>query len=833
MALEALRAAFGKVGKVFAQPFSIVITIIDLQEWKPHLRERFRKGMELVPITQANYAEWRKKLCDEAQRAMDRGVPEGLPYYVILKEGEVAATLGGRRDDTTLGYSYEVGEDELIVSLLEVEPRFRKGATAGVAVELVFEALQDLGLRTIYGTIASMNRSSLVFAQNLGWKQHERHAAVRVLRRFFVGWRRVEGPSDRFAPERDPARVQREQAPSFSAAARDGACAGAFAGGYAGLADLFLVLKGTGAWWVGAAEVLAMVAVYAGLGAAAGAIIGALLARLLGGVVGGRGGVVRAVLPLVLFFALGFLGTYHLRDVGLPLAEKRDPLPYMIVWGVCALACTGAAWAMDHILTDERARPGILAGVGLLLAGGMALGLRAQAGGTSVAPGIANRGPNVVLCVLDTTRRDAFSAYGLAPTATPGFDRLAEEGRLFTDAYSTAPWTPPSHASLFTGLHPSEHETRSFLVRLRPDIPVLSELFRDAGYDTLFVSGKNILRRDDGWTRGFETNVVADVEDRAHAAYKGIWQRFFGAPTKSPTLINMATVLIDRAEAADRPFLLFLNLDDPHTPYVGYEPWFSELLRDIDPTQVDVDKVLSVVRDGITLTRVASGEVVLNEEEIAYVGALYYSQVARMDAELERLADRLRATSRPTVLVVTADHGELLGEHGTWAHPPFLHDALVHVPFVLWAPELVEPGAVDEPASHIDVLPTLAGLAGVSLGGLDLPGRNLLSDPPPPAVFAEVWTKPQHLGHGKQSVLASKMAVAGAEKLIWEFPDSSRLYDLEADPNEDPGSAATQGANLERLLDLLGARFDLGASPTLSTDMDEDQRRKLESMGYL
>jgi len=310
--------------------------------------------------------------------------------------------------------------------------------------------------------------------------------------------------------------------------------------------------------------------------------------------------------------------------------------------------------------------------------------------------------PDILLVTLDTTRADA-----IGPDArgvdTPAFNTIAARGRRFRQAYAAVPETLPSHASIMTGLYPSEHGVRENARYLSGDHPVVAERLRQAGYHTMaFVSAFTLARRF-GLSRGF------DIYD--DALPDGQAERISSQTTAA------AVAQLDREASA--PQFVWVHYYDPHAPYVPPEPFLSR-----------------------------------------YSTQPYLGEVAAMDEQLGRLVQAFErhAVRRgvPAAIVVVGDHGEGLGDHGEIQHGHLLYQSTMHVPLVIAGPGTA-PGVVDAPVSTRRVCQTLLDWAGLDSAG----SLRAASRPPAEAVLGEAM-KP-FLEYGWQPQV---MSVDGRRKSI-------------------------------------------------------------------
>jgi len=278
----------------------------------------------------------------------------------------------------------------------------------------------------------------------------------------------------------------------------------------------------------------------------------------------------------------------------------------------------------------------------------------------------ATSAPNVVLVTIDTLRADRVGAYGHAAAETPTIDRLAREGVLVEDAVVQVPQTRPSHASIFTGRYPYEHGIRdNYSTPLAPGTPTLASILRQHGWDTAAFIGAYPVSRPSGLDRGFA------VFDDPFAAGD--------ATTREARTERRAKEVVDKALAwlvrpRSGPFFAWLHLFDPHAPYEAPAPFGPRHARS--------------PYDG----------------EVAYADA----QVGRVLAWLDE-----KGLRRRTLVVVTSDHGEGLGEHGEDEHMFFVYDSTLRVPLVFSWPGRLPAGArVRGQFRSVDLLATVLELAG-------------------------------------------------------------------------------------------------------------------------
>jgi arylsulfatase A-like enzyme len=260
--------------------------------------------------------------------------------------------------------------------------------------------------------------------------------------------------------------------------------------------------------------------------------------------------------------------------------------------------------------------------------------------------------PSILLFVYDTVRRDGTSVYGAPAGATPVLARLARDGLVYENAYANAPWTLPSHLSLFTGLLPSVHGVGVRSVYAADDLVLLAETLTTAGYDTRILS-------ENPWV-GAEFNVTQGFARVGMLPEKSLLRRFKA---------EFATLLADRDPT--RPLFLVVNVMDAHGPFKARatEPF---LLAGADvPT--------AIRRYSETFCKTPSPV----DTWRPTVWGLYLGGVARADAKLGVVLARLRDEARPLVTIATADHGEHFGEHALTHHIHSVREPVIRIPLVV------------------------------------------------------------------------------------------------------------------------------------------------------
>jgi arylsulfatase A-like enzyme len=353
-------------------------------------------------------------------------------------------------------------------------------------------------------------------------------------------------------------------------------------------------------------------------------------------------------------------------------------------------------------------------------------------------------GVNVLFVVLDTVRKDHLSVYGYDEATTPTLERFAEEARVYEQAVAPAPWTLPVHASLFTGLYPSEHGATQETPYLE-GATTLAESLAAAGYDTACYSSNAWITSYTNLTDGFgahdnffqimpseflsgplariwktmnDNDTLRGVADRLVQVGNTIHEHLAaggGGETKTPAVIDKTIEFIDGTD----DFFAFINLMDAHLPYHPPAEYSEQFAPGVDSATVcqNSKEYNAGARD-------------IDADEWEAISGLYDAEIRHMDAQLDRLFSHLkeRGEWEETMVVVCADHGELHGEHDLYGHEFCIYDELVNVPLMVKHPS-VEPGRDDETTVElIDMYHSVLDATGVEGQGEPLDTtRSLLS----------------------------------------------------------------------------------------------------------
>ncbi len=391
----------------------------------------------------------------------------------------------------------------------------------------------------------------------------------------------------------------------------------------------------------------------------------------------------------------------------------------------------------------------------------------------------------MVVVTLDTLRADRLGCYGFAGIQTPNIDAVAADGVVFEQATATAPMTLPSHASIFTGLIPPHHGVRDnggfFLDASKA---TLAERMKQAGYATGAFVGAWVLDSRWGLDQGFDTYSDHFDLSKYRVVNLGTVQK------TGDEVMDLAIPWLDSVK--QKPFFAWIHLYDPHAPYEPPEPFAAR-----------------------------------------YRGQPYLGEVAYTDQVVGRLVSWLKTAGAwdNTILVLMADHGESLGEHGEKSHTFFVYDAVVHVPFIVRTP-WGDRGRNSAQVATVDLMPTVLDLVGLeaqeSIDGRSL--ARLVLDPAAEAgglAYSETYFTRFH--YGWQHLRALRDGT-------WKYIDAPKpeLYAIREDPGETKNVFK---ANSRRAEDLRLAMERMGGSGAQAapdkSSLDPETLQRLAALGYV
>ncbi len=415
--------------------------------------------------------------------------------------------------------------------------------------------------------------------------------------------------------------------------------------------------------------------------------------------------------------------------------------------------------------------------------------------------------PNILLLSVDTLRSDALHTYGFPLEITPALDDLAARGTLFEDALTTIGKTGPSFSSLFTSLSPPSHGARRNGIPLRPDVPTLAEALSAHGYRTAaFISNWTLRSGLAQVNRGFATY------DENFDAKRNV----FGANERSAeAVVAAAFEHLDKAGPGG-PNFLWVHFSEPHTPY------------ELHPS-------------------VSVPEPPLNERTPGWQKRWRYAtEVAYTDTQVRELLTGLgkRWNLKESLVIFVGDHGESLGEHGYWGHGKTTNWPDLRIPLILAGPGIPQGRRIAEPVQITDLFPTVMDTLGIDMPKTDIPyegvsllaawGKGLAKD------RARFTLGDRHTAFGSRTRMNYEdpkeiSLQTSSVKVVFDFNERRTIYyDLSKDPGElrpldQPPTESTPPWR-RRLATWYRSLPKYEGS---SGDISDEDRRQLESMGYI
>lgn len=453
-----------------------------------------------------------------------------------------------------------------------------------------------------------------------------------------------------------------------------------------------------------------------------------------------------------------------------------------------------------------------------------------------------SRTPDVVFVVIDSARKDRVSAFGGDRETTPTFDRIASTATTYENALVPAPWTLPSHCSMFTGEYPSEHGiTNGFTdrnLKLSSEIPTIAELLSEQGYATAGFSNNPWVGELSGLNRGFDRFVEWDLEitrdngssktrsrDRLYSKFHTALGRAAGQPHVILKRRFFTSNLVERArqwiDETPEPSFTFMNLMEAHSPYYPPKSAFKKL--GLETPGLIESRTLNTRLLGYVL-----GKADLSESLRERVMEYYDASVRYQDGQLEKLVADLKENDRfdDTMLVICADHGKTLGDYDRDSVPPhYTRDINIDVPLLIKWPNQRQGEHVESPVELADLFGVLRD---VPEAGDDqkLPRREggaLVEDYVP------------HTGRDKADVVQWRCLVDQSKKYVHSEDGDEFLFERDtAETALDPPKKA-----LDRYRHRFRERVQLLETQTEVSDQNEAAdlsgavEGQLEDLGYL
>lgn len=502
--------------------------------------------------------------------------------------------------------------------------------------------------------------------------------------------------------------------------------------------------------------------------------------------------------------------------------------------------------------------------------------------------------PNLLFIILDTQRRDRLSLYGYARATSPRLDDFAAAGRVYEAAVAPAQWTISSHASMFTGLYPYQHATNQANHRLPEALTSVVEWLRAGGYHTVgFCNNPLIGLIDNGLDRGFERfyhyaspapqrptrrplppvvarswrgfsqftrrtiNRFAQNEAlfRAslHPLISPIWSRWVNYKgSVAASTHDLRAYWHQHRRSSSQPIFAFLNLMGTHMPLRPPRQWIDHIAPELRHNRAALRWMAAYNGDG--LRWISPAVPPLTDWQQQALGAVYDAAAAEQDHYLGAMLAAMQADGDldDTLVIIGADHGEGLGDHGYCGHSFVVNHELTHVPWLMWWRGNIAPAREPSVISTRRVFHTLLDAAGL--------GRTLPIDDPAGSV--ERLSLLRANGEAEQNTALSeaypattllntlryrmpgiieqrrlsevrRAVVRGEHKLTTVGDDPEALYHLPTDPAEQVNHLSAQPALSAELHDVLRGALASAASAPAPQDFSPPVLDNLRALGYL
>lgn len=429
---------------------------------------------------------------------------------------------------------------------------------------------------------------------------------------------------------------------------------------------------------------------------------------------------------------------------------------------------------------------------------------------------VSTHDSNIVLITIDTLRADHLSCYGYERNTSPNIDKIAKEGIRFTNAIATSSWTSPSMASIMTSLYPISHGVRRGFVKagkayeqeaLNDGFHTLAEILRNNGYTTFGAVANVLMAEEQGFAQGFDYYHCEGFEEAA--------------------VINNVIFSWKGKIKKSKKFFIWIHYIDPHDEYRARSPWISDYAAElwIGNTHLSKQTMEELRKSTPTIKK--------KENMLEYLIALYDSEINYLDYHIGNLIYKL-GLDKNSLIVITSDHGEEFLCHGSLGHGNSLYQELIHVPLIIKQPPSYKKpiiSVIDEPASIIDIMPTILGVLGIT-PSKKIMGKNLLEK--------EEWSRGQ-----KRDYLFSEISQWYVFNAIlknnWKYiyntcKQEEELYDITKD-HEESDNLVHQEVSIAKELrkELLNWASTSPKAPSTKkkTKPSKEIEEKLKALGYI
>jgi arylsulfatase A-like enzyme len=435
---------------------------------------------------------------------------------------------------------------------------------------------------------------------------------------------------------------------------------------------------------------------------------------------------------------------------------------------------------------------------------------------------------------MDTARQDRLSVYGYFRDTTPNLTKLAKSSRVYYNAYSTSGWTIPAHASLFTGLYPVVHKATQEKWSLDKGFTTLAEILLERGYETTGIIGNAMIRKELGFDQGFKK-------------YYALWKEPYKSSSKTEHRAYSIFKETLKATGEGKPFFIFINLMEPHSPYDSSRQFYNQFVSD-----------QSIKLESNMWRSYFTGKQSFSEKEIRHLNELYDAEILYVDYLIGKMISYLKKEGiwKDTIFIVTSDHGENIGDHEMMDHVFSLYESTIKIPLIIHYPRLFAASSKDYITVQLtDIFPTILNILGIDTDKYPSQGIDLLTKEIEKEryAFSEYYYPKQAikaLKEKKENPLLERFKrrirsiISDKIKLIWGSDGKHELYDLAEDPNENDNIIDSI-----EYTDLKSEMFDKLRNITtkynqtvisypdsqIETEeiLDDDTLKELKSLGYV
>jgi arylsulfatase A-like enzyme len=455
--------------------------------------------------------------------------------------------------------------------------------------------------------------------------------------------------------------------------------------------------------------------------------------------------------------------------------------------------------------------------------------------------------PNIFFIVLDTLRYDRLSCNGYNKQTSPNLDAFANHCISFKNAITSAPWSVPSHASLFTGRFSTEHGATSENPYLDGHFSTIAELLKKKNYDTLSIALSNawLSKSTTNITKGFDQEFT-DRKDavRSFSMIDRIVYKIKSNLKRRPRHTQVAIKLAQNklSQTRNNPLFLFMNLMDVHMPFEPYKSSSHKFQVNTFPEK-DVTFLIKAFK------KYRSKPESLTGLQIDCLNKLYDACVHTLDAQLLTLLNTIKKNDN-TILIITSDHGESLGEHQLLSHWLSLYDTLIKVPLMIYLPNKKEGQVITEQVQLHNIFHTILDIvnfedenhtkAFIQKNSLLAPNVNhkfVFSEHAYPKITLKNIKKDNPDFKNEKLECAKKSIRSNQYKYIYSVGQPDQLYNLIEDPDENKNITNEAPEITKELKERLFNKFNglTKHSPDkdTTTSYDNTTQKKLEDLGYL